>query len=155
MATASTERLSVVRAFLFTVAGQPFAVEVGHAKEVVVFEDWTAVPGAPAHLVGVANLRGHVIPILSIEDVLGLPRGAASRQIRALVVAQSSAFVALVIESTLGLDSFEEVIPCGVSAQREYGDFAHGLVEWKGRMVPLLDALKVLAALKSRVLRTS
>ncbi len=153
MATASAERVGTVRVFLFTVAGQPFAVEVGHAREVVVFDDWTTVPGAPAHLVGVANLRGYVIPILSVEDLLGLPPGAHARPLRALVVARPSALVALVIEKSLGLEPFEEVIPCGVSARREYGDFALGLVEWKGQMVPLLDVQKVLAAPRMRAQR--
>lgn len=154
MATASAEHAHAVRVLLFTVASQPFAIEVSHTREVVVFEEWTTVPGAPGHLVGMANLRGYVIPILTIQDLLGLPSGPAGHRLRALVIAQPSGLVAIVIEGTLGLETCNEVIPCGPSVRREYGDCALGIVKWDGQMVPLLDVPKVSAALRMGLQRT-
>ena len=61
------------RACLFALAGARFAVDVRSAREVVVFDDITAVPLASPHLVGVANLRGTVMPIVDVRDMLGLP----------------------------------------------------------------------------------
>jgi purine-binding chemotaxis protein CheW len=148
MATALVESRAV-RALLFRLAGRPFAVEVHHAREVVLFERWTVVPAGPERLLGVANLRGYVVPIFSIQGLLGLPPRPPVQQLRALVIAQSSSAVSVAIEETLGLESFDEVLPCSEATRREYGEFVRGLVEWGGGLVPLLDPPEVLAALRS------
>ncbi len=152
MASALTqvERARAVRALLFTVGGHAFGIPVDRAREIVVLDEWTTVPGAAAHLVGVANLRGYVLPVLSIERLLGMVPVAPGPSLRALVVAaQPSSLVAFVIDKMLGLESLGEIVPCGPAARREYGEFALGLVDWNGRMVPMLDMQKVLTALRT------
>jgi len=65
------------------VAGQPFAIDVTQVREVAIFEGWTTVPLAPPHLVGVANLRGDVVPIRRWpRAVLGWHRAAARASCR-------------------------------------------------------------------------
>ena len=64
-----------IRACVFVLADRVFAVEVSHAREVGVLDDYTVVPRAPAHVLGVTNLRGRVLPIVDIRPLLGLPGG--------------------------------------------------------------------------------
>ena len=45
------------RACVVTLGGRPFAVDVREVREVVMLEPLTAMPGAPAPLLGVANLE--------------------------------------------------------------------------------------------------
>ena len=67
-------RTGTIRACLFVLAGEPFVVEGSYAKGVVDFEEHTVVPRASADLVGVANLRGNIVPILDIQPLLGRTR---------------------------------------------------------------------------------
>src|SRR5712664_4176329 len=62
-----------LRACLFALSGARFAVDVRSAREVAVFDDLTAVPRAPRLLLGVANLRGTVVPIVDVGPLLDLP----------------------------------------------------------------------------------
>ena len=59
-------------ACLFELASQTFGVEISQAREARVFDDYTVVPLAPSHLIGVANLRGAIIPILDLRVPLTL-----------------------------------------------------------------------------------
>jgi chemotaxis signal transduction protein len=56
--------------------GDPFAVRV---VEVAGFEKarrLLALPGAPSHLLGLAGLRGRLLPVFSLALLLGYPREA-------------------------------------------------------------------------------
>lgn len=63
------------RVCLITLAGELFAVDLRSVREVFEVESVTPVPGMPAALIGVANLRGSVIPLVDLRLMLGLPTG--------------------------------------------------------------------------------
>lgn len=148
MSTSVIEQIQAVRACLFRLAGESFAVEVRWAREVVVFEDYTLVPRAPAHVVGVANLRGSIVPVLDIRALLGLLGDQIGRGSTALVISEGGVQVALAIEGILGLESFDEVVPFGETGRQEFGEFGIGLLRRGEGLVTLLDVPKLLEALR-------
>jgi chemotaxis signal transduction protein len=148
VATEVLDQVRTVRACLFTLAGELFAVEVRHAREVVVLEEYTTVPLAPPHLVGVANLRGYILPILDIRPLLGLAGQRVGRGSKVLVIAAGTVQVAVAIEGVLGLEWFADPVAFGDAARRQHGELGVGLLERKGRLVTLLNAPKILEALR-------
>ena len=98
------------RACLFELAGARFAVDVRSAREVVLFDEITAVPRAPRHLVGVANLRGTVMPIVDVRELLGLAESRSGRTLRTLVVRDGAVQAALVVDTVVGLEPFGDVV---------------------------------------------
>jgi purine-binding chemotaxis protein CheW len=148
MSTTVLDPPRTLRVCLFRLSGELLALDVRWAREVVVLEDLTAVPRTPVHLVGVANLRGHILPILDIRPLLGLAPGRTGRGSRALVIEAASFQVAVAIDEILGLTSIAEVIPLGEAARREFGEFGLGLLEREDGLATLLDAPKILEALR-------
>ncbi len=61
------------------VSGESYGFPVRYVTEVSEAGPVTAVPGAPAHLLGVRNLRGSVVPVASLAALLGLGSGPARR----------------------------------------------------------------------------
>jgi purine-binding chemotaxis protein CheW len=51
----------------FDVGGQQFGLEILKVREIIGVQQITPVPGSPATLLGVINLRGSVIPVLSLR----------------------------------------------------------------------------------------
>lgn len=146
-----------LRACLFALAGVRFAVDVRSAREVVLFDEITAVPLAPRHLVGVANLRGTVMPIVDIRALLDLPVQQLGSSVRTLVLRAGPLQAAVVVDAVLGLEPFEEISPPapgdpGPSA-RGRRRFGAGHVKWGAESVLLLDAPKILEALRPHQLR--
>lgn len=68
---------------IFEAGGQSLAIATHEVSEVLNAPRITRVPQAPASLQGLANLRGKVVPILSVEALLG---GAPSRTARIIVL---------------------------------------------------------------------
>ncbi len=55
----------------FQVAGECYAVGILDVKEIVGVVGMTRVPMAPAHIRGVINLRGNVVPVIDLSARLG------------------------------------------------------------------------------------
>ena len=143
LALAVEERSPARRACVVRLGGRAFAVDVVDVREVVVLDAITPVPGAPAPLVGVMNLRGTALPVIEVRPLLGLPaRGA----LRALVVADGDRRAAMLIEAVLGLAGFDDVAPLagneGVPAALVRGR----VTTESGQTVTLLDGPALLAA---------
>ncbi len=146
------EPAPAVRACLFTVSGARLAVDVRSAREVALFDELTPVPRAPRHLVGVANLRGTVVPIVDVGPLLGRPALRAPRSVRTLVLREGPLLAAVVVDAVLGLEPFEAVLaPDTPDAPRDRAPsrFVTGWVSWVGEILPLLDAGRLLAELRT------
>lgn len=57
----------------FRVGGQELAVPIAQVQEVIRSVSATKLPAAPPHILGIMNLRGRVVPLLSMVSLLGLP----------------------------------------------------------------------------------
>lgn len=113
----------------FRIAGRRFALDAGRVAEVVRRPAVTRVPHAPASLRGVTSLRGKVLPVVSLGDLLGVESTADAASDR-LIVLDDSEPLALAVDEVLGLAA---------------GDRTAGLVETvdgAARVVPLEDLLQ-------------
>jgi two-component system chemotaxis response regulator CheV len=48
-----------------------FGINVFKVREAMVLPQVTTMPGAPAHVMGVANIRGQIIPVIDLPAVVG------------------------------------------------------------------------------------
>ena len=57
-----------------------FGLAAERVREIAVIEEATRTPGAPSWVIGAANLRGSILPLLDLGALLGFsaPRGAAA-----------------------------------------------------------------------------
>ena len=137
------------RACVVTLGGHPFAVDVRDTREVVMLEPLTVMPGAPAPLVGVANLRGSVLGVAEARPLLGLPSQPVTHGTPALVIAVGDVRAALLIDRVVGLDWFETPLPLDTNDPRPGAAVAAGLVPHADDYATLLDAGRLLDALRA------
>lgn len=132
----------------FELAGKPYALPF----ECVVSTDHiprsTFVPGMPAHLRGVLNLRGEIIPLVDLRMLMGIDAAQAGE--RMVVIRDPAAGktpLALVVDRLLGLTSISASEISKVPGEGEPG-FATGLAAAPFAASPtvLLDPGRVLAA---------
>jgi purine-binding chemotaxis protein CheW len=148
MTTSFLDSTAKARACMVVLGGESFAFDVAHTKEVVLFDDSTVIPPAPAHVIGVANLRGDVMPIVDARPVLGLPARRTAGRHRTLVVAANGLEAALMIDGVASLEAFGEVVPVEDAGEQRHGRWATGFLRRDDRLVPLLDTAKLLEALR-------
>lgn len=70
----------------FKVADETFAVQMAPVQEIIRVPEVVRVPLAPPSLIGLANLRGKVLPILSLRRLFGIEDKDHDDASRAIVV---------------------------------------------------------------------
>lgn len=70
----------------FELAGEKFAVPMAPVQEIIRLPEVARLPLAPPALLGLANLRGRVLPLLSLRRLVGLPDLPQNDASRALVI---------------------------------------------------------------------
>lgn len=70
----------------FSVADETFAVPMAPVQEIIRVPDVAQLPLAPAALQGLANLRGRVLPIVSLRRLFGLAERELDDATRAVVI---------------------------------------------------------------------
>ena len=151
MTPTPADPVSPVRVCRFVLAGEAFAIDVRWARGVAVLEELTRVPGAPPHLLGVAHIRGQILPVVEIRPLLGLAPGTTGEGTRLLVVEAAPLQAAIATDRVLGLASFEEVQPLADPPSRHAAAFRRGLLSRGDEPTTLLDAPGILAALRASV----
>src|SRR3974377_1305661 len=56
----------------FQLANEEFGIRVLKVREIMGIQEITAVPQTPAHIKGVINLRGKVVPVIDLRLKFGL-----------------------------------------------------------------------------------
>jgi purine-binding chemotaxis protein CheW len=136
------------RACLFLLGGARFAVDVRQAQEIVVLDAVTRVPGGPAPLLGVTNVRGTVLAVADARPLLGLPPRGVTAGAQAVVLAEGDLRAAIPIDQILGLDWFGEPREPDEGARRAFGRLALGVLRRGDEPFTLLDGRAVLDALR-------
>lgn len=75
----------------FSLAGERYALETRHLREVVRLTEVTPVPGTPDHLTGVVNLRGEVLALFDLRRLFGLADEPLNARARVLVLGDAHA----------------------------------------------------------------
>lgn len=143
------ELVSETRQFVtFITGGEVFAVDMAPVQEIIRLPEVVRVPLAPATLDGLANLRGKVLPIISLRRMFGFPEQAHDDATRAVVVdvGQPLGFVVDRVASVVGVEpsQIEDVSAIRSTVDT---DLLCGLIKGVGghAMIMVLDFEKLIA----------
>ena len=130
----------------FLSGDEVFAADMSPVKEIIRVPQVVRVPLAPTALDGLANLRGKVLPIISLRRLFGFPDLEHDDATRALVidVGQPLGFVVDRVSSVVGVDAarIEDVKSISTTVNTEV---LSGLIKDAGghAMVMVLDFVKL------------
>lgn len=134
-----------------TLGGELLAVDLRYVREVFELESVTPVPGMPSSLVGVANLRGTVVPLADLRPQLGVPATVAQKY--AVVVRHGAQQVGILIDTvpeirTIHADDLLAGSAQGVTQSRP---FLAGLLKVEDRMSGMVDVSRLLASVEGAI----
>lgn len=91
----------------FRIGEEQFVSERDHVREVLMLPDaMSRVPGAKRWLLGIANLRGHLLPLIDVKLLLGSGRTTLRRTTRVISVNHREVPAGLVVDEVLGFRRF-------------------------------------------------
>jgi len=101
-ATPEAEDPNTFDALAFVIADETYALSVRVVRTVLPSVDVVSVPLAPEVLVGVANLRGEVLPVFDLARLLGLaPAARSNGSAKVVVIGEERQEMAIVVDGLL------------------------------------------------------
>lgn len=88
-----------------------YAIPILEIHEIIRMQTITNVPNTRACVLGVINLRGQIIPILSLRERLGLPDSTPTKHTRIVVVTDGEGQMGMIVDNVNQVLSFEEIQP--------------------------------------------
>jgi purine-binding chemotaxis protein CheW len=92
------EGLAQSRSLVFRVAGRAYSCDVSAVREVVPLDRFTRLPGAPAAIMGLMNVRGSIVTVVDAATLLHPGQVAARPRSMVLVVDAGTRGVGLAVE---------------------------------------------------------
>lgn len=139
---APAERGGTLPVVAFTLGGERYALEAALVREAVPAPPLARLPGAPGFFAGLANLRGEIVDVLDVRELLGVPpaRGAPTRL---LVLGGERQELALAVDAVLDFQTIDpsRLTPVPESPARRRPEYARGLIPEGG---VLLDGAAIL-----------
>jgi purine-binding chemotaxis protein CheW len=90
---------SEVRQYVsFFLGDTEYAIPILQCREIVRISTITRVPEAPAHVRGVVNLRGHIVPAVDTRHRLGVEASPLTAKARLIVVEVAGRLFALIVD---------------------------------------------------------
>jgi twitching motility protein PilI len=93
--------------------------------EIITLPALTSVPGAQNFMLGVANVRGNLIPVVDLKQFLEGERTVTTEGQRVLVVRQAGGNVAVLIDELYGQRTFNDTHVIGLDDAQYEGRYAH------------------------------
>lgn len=143
----TTEAAVAGRQYLsFTLGAEEYGIEILSVQEIRGYTAVTPIPNTPAHIRGVINLRGAVVPVSDLRRKFGMEEAAPTKFTVIIVVGVAARTVGLVVDAVsdvLSLDG-EALQPppeMGGSCDLRY---LGGLASLGERLVAVLDLERLL-----------
>lgn len=93
----------------FRIGDEQFVASREQVREVLMLPDgMTRVPGAKRWLLGIANLRGHLLPLIDVKLLLGSGRTTLRRTTRVISVNHREIPAGLVVDEVIGFRRFAD-----------------------------------------------
>jgi purine-binding chemotaxis protein CheW len=147
----STPTAPISQYLSFFIAGEEYALGILQVREIIEYDTVTRVPGAPAWVRGVTNLRGSVLPVIDLALKLGLPPSTPHR--RSCVVVAEVSFQGEKLVLGVLADAVGQVVelgPADVEPPPAFGapirmDYLVGMGRAGKKFILLLDLERVLS----------
>ena len=136
----------------FTLGNEEYGLEILKVRELIGFMEITRIPRAPAHVRGVINLRGKVIPVIDLRRKFGF--AAMEHTERTCIIVADVDLPSMRVMMGVVVDSVQEVLNVTESEIEETPEFGGrattayllGLAKVKDSVKILLDLDRVLGS---------
>jgi len=93
---------------VFELAGNCYALDITNVHEILRVSEITPLPEMPAHMEGVINLRGKVVPVFNLRRRLGLPDVPKDQHTRIVLVSVADRLFGLFVDRVLEVNTYRE-----------------------------------------------
>ncbi len=136
----------VLQLVTFRIGEEEYAINILNVQEIIRMIDVTRIPDVPVHVKGVVNLRGRVVPVVSLRNKFGFEETSSDDDSRIIVVNVMNVTMGLIVDlvsEVLRLSS-DIVGPPPQVLSGNGNEFVYGVAKLDSRLLMLIHLEKLL-----------
>ena len=128
----------------FLVGSENYAVESMYIGEVYPFKKLTPLPWTPPFVLGIINVRGQIVSVISIEKLFDMPEEGLTNPNNVIIMHNDDMELGILADSILGVCSIllKEIQPPSPILKATMVQYLKGITK---KQLPIIDAVKLLS----------
>lgn len=133
---------------VFTLQREEFAVGISSVKEIIRVPEITAVPKAQSFVEGIINLRGKVIPVLSLKKLFNFQDTAGAKETKIVIIETGEFNMGFLVDGVTEVLKLQQqdIEPPPTSMAEGCRQYIRGIGKVKDRLLILLELRQILTA---------
>lgn len=124
---------------------EQYGIDISYIDNIVRMQSITRVPHSQSHFLGVINLRGEIIPVMSMRRKIDLPEKENTNATRILIIKLDNAKIGIVVDEvkevvTLTDDHIDKVS----SDQADTRSFLSGIGKTNDNLISLINIVALI-----------
>lgn len=120
------------------------ALSISDIYEIIKIQKITEVPGSRPYLVGVTNLRGKIMPVISLRMRFGLDEAEATKRTRIVVVRHQEEMVGIIVDCVSQVMRFNDIQPSTAVVSGLDGHYFAGIGRTEDAFIGILHIHHIL-----------
>lgn len=141
----STDVIEIMQFIVIRIGTEQYGIDIKFIDNIVRVQNITRVPKVASYLKGVINLRGEVIPVMSLRGKMNLEDDVLTKDSRIIIIKINHESIGIIV------DSVREVVNVNVPdiekisfENREENIYVMGIAKINNDLISLLDLNTVL-----------
>ena len=126
---------------------EQFGISINYIQNIVRMTSITRVPNVPEYIKGVINLRGEIIPIMSLRIKLGLEPDEITGQTRIIIVSVNDNLIGLFVDEVMEVLVLEDAqIDKQIKESTDKNSkYIYGVGKMQDRLISLFNIEQIIA----------
>lgn len=126
---------------------EQFGININYIQNIVRMTSITRVPNVPNYIKGVINLRGEIIPIMSLRIKLGLEPDKITNQTRIIIVNMNDNLVGLFVDEVMEVLILEDyqIEKHVKEGEDKKSKYIFGVGKLEDRLISLFNVEQIIA----------
>ncbi len=121
-----------------------YGIPITRVREIINLPDITKIPQSPSYLSGITNLRGSVIPVVDLKELIHVASSERGGT-KIIVIASGRITFGLLVDGITGVLSIDETtIESAENLPQGHTEQIEGVAKLEGRLIVLLDVKKLI-----------
>jgi purine-binding chemotaxis protein CheW len=131
----------MIQLCIFELSDRLFGLTIFDVQEIMEDAEITPVPTTPHFLLGVINLRGNIVPIVDIREILHLPFKDRTQEGRIMILNIKNIRIGILVDAITEVRHLEKRIVQADSAQTGISDgkFISNIIQYNDGFLVLLN----------------
>lgn len=128
----------------FGIEQEQYAIRIQDIHEIIKIQEITAIPNVTDYVKGVINLRGRIVPVISLRCLFGSEEAEYTKSSRIVVIHHQEEAVGIIVDRVNKVTTFTDIQPPPERVGGVQGSFFTGIGLAESGLVGILRLDEVL-----------